>query len=126
MRRASMAIVPILVGLAVAACGRGGPPGGQPPGRQPTAQTLEVSMREWAFDPSPLVGKAGRITFRIKNDGAVEHNFLVEGKPGAEIAAITPGESKILETELTPGQYAIFCNLPGHREAGMVGTLKIE
>ncbi len=130
MRRWTAAIVLPAVGLSLAACGRPAPPGGQPPGRppgqRPTAQTIEVTTREWAFEPSPLVAKAGKITFRIKNNGGVEHNFLVENTPGAQVEAIKPGESKSLTVELTRGEYTVFCNLPGHREAGMVGTLKIS
>lgn len=115
--------------LVFAGCPRRGPEG-QPPGKPtppPSAeQVVNVSMREWAFDPSPLVARAGRITFRIKNDGAVEHNFLIENKAGAQIEAIQSGASKTLTVELTPAQYTIFCNLPGHREAGMVGTLRVQ
>lgn len=127
--RWDVAVVLSAAALVFAGCPRRGPEG-QPPGPAtppaPAAQTVNVSMREWAFDPSPLVAKAGRSTFRIKNDGAVEHNFLVENKPGAQVDAIQPGGSKTLTVELTPGQYTIFCNLPGHREAGMVGTLRIQ
>ncbi|MGH2405070.1 MAG: cupredoxin domain-containing protein [bacterium] len=125
MKRLSTAILFLIGSLAVAGCSRG-TPGGQPPGQPPAVQMVEVIMREWAFEPSPLVAKTGKVTFRIKNDGSVEHNFLVENKPGAEVDAIKPGESKTLTADLTPGQYTVFCNLPGHREAGMVRTLKIE
>ena len=125
--RWKMAVVLWAVALVFAGCPRRGPEG-QPPGppTPPAAQVVDVKMREWAFDPSPVLGKAGRITFRIKNEGAVEHNFLIENKPGAQVDAIQPGGSKTLTVDLTPGQYTIFCNLPGHREAGMVGTLRIQ
>lgn len=87
---------------------------------------MAVTAREWAFEPSPLVAKAGKVTFRIKNDGGVEHNFVVENKPGAALEAIRPGESKSLTVELARGEYTILCNLPGHREAGMVAPLKVS
>jgi uncharacterized cupredoxin-like copper-binding protein len=90
------------------------------------AQTVQFITREWAFDPSPLVARAGLITFRIKNEGSVEHNFVVEGKPEAQVDAIEPGKSKTLTTELAAGQYTVFCNLPGHREAGMHGPLNVR
>ncbi len=129
LSRWKIALMLSAAALVFAGCPRRGPEG-QPPGQPtpppPSAQVVNVSMREWAFDPSPLVARAGRTTFTIKNDGAVEHNFLIENKAGAQIEAIQPGASKTLDVELTPGQYTIFCNLPGHREAGMVGTLRVQ
>jgi len=128
VRQVSKAVVITAVALAVAACGgRGQPPGGQPPGGQrPPDQTVAVTAREWAFEPSPLVAKAGKVTFRIKNDGGVEHNFIIENKPGAAVDAIKSGESKSLVTNLARGEYTVFCNIPGHREAGMVAPLKVS
>lgn len=115
-----------LVALSFAGCPRRGPSGGPPTPPPPAGQTVQVTAKEWGFEPAPILAKAGTITFRIKNEGAVEHNFLVENKPGAQVDAIQPGGTKTLPTDLTPGQYTVFCNLPGHREAGMIGTLKVE
>ena len=111
----------MVIGFVFAGC-RPAPPGGQ----QPPGQTVDVTAREWAFEPSPLVARAGTVTFRVKNDGGVEHTFTIERQPKAELAGITSGETKSLTVTLARGEYTVFCNLPGHREAGMVAPLTIE
>ena len=45
------------------------------------------------------------------------------------IAAATPtfkGESKTLSVTLKPGTYKFYCSVPGHRMAGMEGTLVVK
>ena len=38
-----------------------------------------------------------------------------------------PGQSALALFQLAePGAYTFYCDLPGHREAGMVGTLIVE
>jgi uncharacterized cupredoxin-like copper-binding protein len=58
----------------------------------------------------------------------VEHNLTVEGASGEKVGA-TPtfqGSSKTLKLTLKPGKYKFFCSVPGHRMAGMEGTLTVQ
>ena len=46
-----------------------------------------------------------------------------------ELAAtpdVRPGDSAELTVDLDPGAYALVCTVPGHREQGMIGTIKVE
>lgn len=45
-----------------------------------------------------------------------------------EIHAVKPGDSatKTFTAPSEPGDYIIFCSLPGHADAGMVGTLTVS
>jgi uncharacterized cupredoxin-like copper-binding protein len=36
------------------------------------------------------------------------------------------GGSKTLTVSLTPGTYKFYCSVPGHRQAGMEGTLVVK
>ena len=36
------------------------------------------------------------------------------------------GGSKSLTLTLKPGTYTFYCSVPGHRQAGMEGTLKVS
>ncbi len=110
-------------GLGLVACGgRPSPPGGA----MPPSQVIDVVAKEWAFEPATISARAGRVTFRVKNDGVVEHNFVLERRPGAEVSGIRPGEVRALTVTLEPGTYTALCNLPGHQEAGMVASLRVR
>jgi uncharacterized cupredoxin-like copper-binding protein len=60
---------------------------------------------------------------------SLEHNVTVESSSGT-IVGKTPtfaGGSKTLTlSSLKPGTYKFFCSVPGHRQAGMEGTLTVQ
>ncbi|HEX8101059.1 MAG TPA: plastocyanin/azurin family copper-binding protein [Solirubrobacteraceae bacterium] len=90
---------------------------------------VPVTEKEWAVG-APASGKAGKVTFTVKNAGQVPHELVVIktdkkagdlGSDQADVAGkvgeaedISPGESKDLSVTLKPGHYALICNLPGH------------
>ena len=107
--------LPLALALLVAtACGGSGSP----------ASAQNVTMKEWEIKPTQLQLKAGTVTFAVKNGGAIEHDFAVEGV--GKLDTLPAGESKRLTLTLAPGTYAILCTLAGHKEAGMHGTLVVS
>jgi len=90
-----------------------------------------VTFRATEFHYNPKEGSAhaGEVVFVVKNEGAIEHNFVIQDagkKKVAEIAIIEPGTITEVRATVAPGTYAILCTLPGHREAGMAATLVVE
>jgi plastocyanin len=85
---------------------------------------VEISMTEYAFTPAPIT-LDGDGELHVTNDGQVVHNLTIPalGK-GIEVQ---PGEEGTLHLpdDATPGSYPVVCDLTGHTEAGMVGTLEI-
>jgi uncharacterized cupredoxin-like copper-binding protein len=58
----------------------------------------------------------------------LDHNLTLESSSGATLGA-TPtfqGGTKALTLDLKPGVYKFFCSVPGHRMAGMEGTLTVK
>lgn len=86
--------------------------------------TVPVTVKEWAIVPSTLQVTAGSVTFMVKNAGTLEHDFAIEGV--GKIPSLLAGESKPLQVQLAPGTYRVLCDLPGHHEAGMIGTLVVK
>ncbi|MDR7404241.1 MAG: cupredoxin domain-containing protein [Armatimonadota bacterium] len=110
------------VAVIVAGCGGGGPRGGQP--AAPAEGAITVTETEWAirFPGTPL--KAGKATLVIRNEGTIEHNFVIQGL-GVEVDAIPAGGSRQVTVDLRPGTYEVVCNIPGHLEAGMKTTITV-
>ncbi len=81
------------------------------------------------FTKKTLTAKAGKITITFTNNSPLGHNFtLQQGTSGAVIAA-TPtfqGGMKTLTVDLKAGTYTYYCSVPGHRAAGMQGTLTVQ
>src|SRR5690606_21451324 len=99
------------------ASGGGGGGGGGAPA------TATVSMTEFAITPAE-VAAGGQLD--VRNDGAIEHNLAVEGTE-LITADLGAGESEALPLDgLAPGTYTIYCEIPGHRDAGMEATLTVS
>jgi plastocyanin len=81
-----------------------------------------------AYDKTELSSKPGKVTIDFKNPAPLEHDVAIEDEGGEELAAsetIAEGETSV-SAELAAGTYTFFCTVPGHREAGMEGTLSVK
>jgi plastocyanin len=80
-----------------------------------------------AYDTKQLSAKAGKVTITMTNMASLEHNVTVA--QGSTVLGATPtfkGGSRTLTLSLKPGTYTFYCSVPGHRQAGMEGTLKVS
>jgi plastocyanin len=96
--------------------------------QQGTTLKLEASKTALAYDTTELTAKAGKVTIDFTNPAAIEHNVVIEGEEGKELASFDPiTEGEESETaDLKPGTYTFYCSVPGHRQAGMEGTLTVK
>ena len=80
------------------------------------------------FDPESLEARVGEVAIDYTNPSEVPHNVAIEGD-GEELAqseTVTGGDSAAATVALEAGEYVYYCSIPGHREAGMEGTLTVE
>src|SRR3546814_7834296 len=85
--------------------------------------TLEVTLKDFAFDPDDLRVDAGAV-LNLTNEGSVAHNLAVDGTASDMIEAGEGGTLDLADVE--PGTYTIICEVPGHEAAGLRGTLVVE
>jgi len=100
-------------------------------GTVPRAESAVVGvvMREFEFEPRPLVAKAGRVRFQLMNRGSVEHDFMITElmmNMEHDRDLVQPGQTKTIEVDLKPGLYEVVCTVPGHKEAGMKVTIEVN
>ena len=104
-----------------------GAAGGTPTTSAPTtaATTVDVVAQDIFFEPKELTIPANAdVTMNVRNEGAAPHNFSIDALGiSVDIAA---GESKQVVINAPAGEYEFYCNVPGHKEAGMVGTLTVS
>jgi pSer/pThr/pTyr-binding forkhead associated (FHA) protein len=81
------------------------------------------------FTTSSLSAKAGKVTIRFTNKSPVSHNLTIQHGTSGSVVGATPtfqGATQTLAVQLKSGTYTFFCSIPGHREAGMHGTLTVS
>jgi len=62
------------------------------------------------------------VTFDVKNDGTVDHEFEIQGNGiDQKTGSISPGKSATLKVDLKAGKYEVWCPVSGHKELGMDG-----
>jgi plastocyanin len=80
-----------------------------------------------SYNTTTLTAKPGKVTIEFTNMAPLQHNVTLESAGGKSLGA-TPtfsGGTKSLTVNLTAGTYTFFCSVPGHRQAGMQGTLTV-
>lgn len=101
----------------------GGSPGG--------GSTLEIETDpggQLAFTTTEATAKAGKVTVDFNNPQGLTHDVAIEDSQGETVAQtelIAEGEDSTT-ANLKPGTYHFYCTVPGHREAGMEGTLTVK
>jgi plastocyanin len=81
-----------------------------------------------AYTAKTATAKPGKVTVDFTNPQSLSHDVAIEDSGGKEVGAtevIAEGSDSTV-VDLKPGKYTFFCSVPGHREAGMEGTLTVE
>jgi plastocyanin len=153
--RRALAFLPVLIGIvALAGCGSSSkssssastpetPAASTPATSSSTASTTPAPATggagsslslaanpegQLAYNTKSLTAKAGKVSIAFTNAAPLGHNVTVETSSGQTVGA-TPtfqGGSKTLSVNLKPGTYKFYCSVPGHRQAGMEGTLTVN
>ena len=138
----SLALAGVLA-VVLTACGDGSGSGSNKPG---------VTEKDFAIALDSSSGKAGEITFSVKNEGPSVHEFVVfktdlapdqlpltkdengidivdEEGTGVEhideIEDIAVGSTQELKVTLQAGNYVLICNLPAHYQQGMHAAFSV-
>lgn len=92
------------------------------------ALSLEANAEgQLKYNKTSLTASAGKVSIDFTNSSPLSHNVTIESSSG-KIEGKTPtfqGGSKLLTVDLKAGTYK-FCSVPGHRMAGMEGTLTVK
>jgi plastocyanin len=87
-----------------------------------------------AYVTNKATAEPGAVTVEMPNMSGVSHNIAIEtGEGGATAKGSKIGASQFttkgtvtVNVSLKPGKYTFFCEAPGHRQAGMYGTLTVK
>jgi|DewCreStandDraft_1066081.scaffolds.fasta_scaffold00272_51 uncharacterized cupredoxin-like copper-binding protein len=111
----------LAAGVVLAACGGGGGGG--------AAQELTVTSETgFKFVPNSWTVKVNQpVKVTHVNKDQVVHDWVVDGIDGSVKVEAQPGRtvSKTFTPKKT-GTFQVYCAQPGHKEAGMVGTLTVQ
>ncbi len=83
---------------------------------------------ELAYTETSATAAAGKVNVEFSNPQQLSHDVAIEdssGKTVGETELVSDG-SATATVDLKPGTYTFFCTVPGHREAGMEGTLTVK
>ena len=79
------------------------------------------------FLASSASATAGNVELRMHNMSSTPHDIAITGGGVNQIGPIVSnGGVSTVHASLKPGKYTFYCSVPGHRQAGMVGTLTVK
>jgi plastocyanin len=124
-------LLPIALACAALASAGCGEDSGDGTGAAPGGPAVE--MTDYAFGPRSLTVARGA-AIRVTNEGQIAHNLRIERGPDPteeteELAGtdtFLPGDSETLTVDLAPARYVMVCTVPGHRELGMTGRIRVR
>ncbi|MFQ5859940.1 MAG: cupredoxin domain-containing protein [Dehalococcoidia bacterium] len=129
MRSKLLATLPLTLGvLAAAACGGGyqapGPAATTPPSEAAQGE-VTVTATYPRFQPTSITVAPGE-TIRLNLTSTdTSHTFTID-ELGINIA-VSGGQTIVEEMRVEQaGTFTFYCTVPGHRGAGMVGTLEVR
>jgi len=151
MKKAAALAVLLLASVALVACGggsssdttnsnesgggaekpaeeAGGSGGGGGEAGGSIVKLAAASGTELAYTTKEASANAGQVSIEFENPQALQHDVTVEDSGGKVLGAteLVSEGSATATVNLKPGTYTFFCSVPGHRDAGMEGTLTVK
>lgn len=123
---------------------------GVPAAARQANRSIRITMVDITFQPTAIAVRAGEtVRFVVSNTSGIDHEFTLgdrateqtHRKEMAEMAArgeamahdapnaitVKPGETRELTWKFShPGQLEYDCNIPGHYEMGMKGSITVR
>ena len=132
MRRIELAAL-LLSAVVLVACGGAASGAAKAPGAGSAAGSSQSvtlkSTDQMRFEPATLTVRANSpVNLTLDNSGgALIHDFVIDNAGGRPVKIEAQPHSRASgEFTLPTGTYQFYCAQPGHREAGMVGTLIVS
>ncbi len=136
MTRRRLLLAGLLAGvfLLSTACGGGGD--SPPPSAEDGASSdpdpgpgtpVTVKAGDLFLDPTEVSVPPGAVTFTYVNEGAQHHTLRIDGVAGFLLEVDAKGDTDEANVALDRrGRYSMYCDVPGHREAGMEGMVVVK
>jgi uncharacterized cupredoxin-like copper-binding protein len=142
-RLSLLAIAPVAVALVIAGCGSSSngsstattttkSSSSTNASTKPSGQVLKLSADpggQLRFTKSKLTAKPGKVTLVMDNPSSagMDHGISIEGNGVDQDGPIVPaGKTSMVGATLKKGTYTYYCPVPGHKQAGMKGTLTVR
>ncbi len=101
-------------------------PAATPEASAPAAGDFAITMVDIAYQPTSITIPANTdVVITLTNNGAAVHNFNVD-ELGVQSGDYQPAQTGTITINARPGTYQFYCSIPGHKEAGMVGTIIVQ
>lgn len=148
MKKAVALALLVLASLAIVACGSsssstsseaepaettsesGGSSGGggEAEGGGSTVKIATPTGTDLSYTTKSATAKAGPVTIAFNNPQELQHDVAIENSSGETVGQteLVAGGEASTSVNLKPGKYTFYCTVPGHREAGMEGTLTVK
>lgn len=147
MKKVAVALALLLASFALVACGSSDDSTGTTPtnsetqsqsgggaeaegGSTGTATALDIQAAPsgLAYSSDSASAKSGKVTVDFTNPQPLTHDVAIEDSGGKTIGKtdLVAESSSTAIVDLKPGTYTFYCTVPGHREAGMEGTLSVK
>jgi FtsP/CotA-like multicopper oxidase with cupredoxin domain len=89
------------------------------------SQPVVLQVKEWSFEPKTLQLPVGQpTTLVLENKGKLDHDVSIPSL-GVSVKAAAGQSSSQTITPTREGTFDFLCSIPGHKEAGMQGTLSV-
>lgn len=89
------------------------------------ARRIEVTATSFEFDPKEITVTAGEDIAVVLTSEDLLHDFTIDELDAHVTSDVEETSEGGLRAE-EPGRYTYYCSVPGHRDAGMEGTLIVE
>ncbi len=100
--------------------------GEEPAPAEPTVVEIPADEAGLAYQVTEATAPAGEVTLRMPNPSGLDHNIAVDMPTAAEGEVVGNGGVSEITVNFPAGEYEYYCSVPGHRAAGMTGTLTVE